>query len=559
MRLRPEATDSVATAVLRSLSARMHVDVAADAPRSEIDSRAVRARFSDARVHSLLEDRFMESKEWLDLFEQARAESKLPDGWRGVRSNLARRARDNVEQVQSAHGAAICELLVEVRRAMGAPWPSGDHTAGDNSGEAAALAALRDDQQAFGEAVAQLLESPGVEAKRANPFTDVQKQCNRSPRPVTAQLAASELSTHVASLRAARAVPRGVVVPQAIQVPESSPPYHVYSSEHDRVVEAAEVCDAGRRASLLRQLQAAQGDTPGHIARWAHRLQRYLQARQRRYWQFDLEDGVLDSARLARLVADPMQTLLFKQEFMADFPGTAVAVLIDNSGSMRGEPISTAAASALLIGSVLERCGIKTELLGFTTARWRGGRSRAAWAAAGKPAHPGRVTDLLHVVYKHASQSWRRSKANIAMMLDENLLKENVDGEAVLWAHRRLLRRSEPRRILMVISDGAPLDEATLAENDGGYLDRHLRHVIDGIEKGSSVDLFAIGIGHDVSAYYSNAFTVAGPENLGEAMVAGLMDCLRHSSRRQICAPRTCSPRSFRGTAARSKSKGCAW
>jgi cobaltochelatase CobT len=222
-------------------------------------------------------------------------------------------------------------------------------------------------------------------------------------------------------------------------------------------------------------------------------------------------------------VTDPFKPLSFKQEASEDFPQTAISILVDCSGSMRGAPIAIAAACTELLGMVLERCGVRTEILGFTTARWRGGRSREQWLLAGRPADPGRLTDLLHIVFKDGDTPWRRARRNLAAMLDDSLLKENVDGEALRWAHERLLRRPEPRRILMVVSDGAPLDDSTLAANDYGYLDRHLRSVIAGIETSSPVDLYAIGIGHNVGAYYSRAFTVSGPGDLGEAMVTQLI------------------------------------
>jgi cobaltochelatase CobT len=288
-------------------------------------------------------------------------------------------------------------------------------------------------------------------------------------------------------------------------------------------VDAADICEPARRDALEKQLIEQLQMTRSNLARWAHRLQRHLMVRQMRTWQFDLEEGVLDSAKLTRVVTDPVKPLSFKQESSENFPLTAITILVDCSGSMRGTPIAIAAACTGLLGTVLERCGVRTEILGFTTARWRGGRSREQWVADRRPADPGRLTDLLHVVFKNGDTPWRRARRNLAVMLEDSLLKENVDGEALQWAHERLMRRPEPKRILMVISDGAPLDDATLAANDYGYLDRHLRAVIKDIENDSPVELYAIGIGHNVGAYYSKAFTVSGPEDLGEAMVTQLI------------------------------------
>lgn len=282
------------------------------------------------------------------------------------------------------------------------------------------------------------------------------------------------------------------------------------------------------------EVAARLRDIRSGFARWAHRLQRHLLARQMRAWQFDREEGVLDAARLTRVVTDPLQPLSFKEETPGDFPLTAVTLLLDCSGSMRGLPIATAAGCTELLAAVLERSGVRVEILGFTTRQWRGGQSREKWLADSRPANPGRLTDLLHIVYKRGDVSWRRARRNLAAMLEEKLLKENVDGEALIFAHERLLRRPEPRRILMVISDGAPLDDATLAANDPGYLDRHLRAVIRDIERRGAVELLAVGIGHNVGAYYSRSFTVSGPENLGEAIVTQLIALLGRWRRQPV-------------------------
>ncbi len=260
------------------------------------------------------------------------------------------------------------------------------------------------------------------------------------------------------------------------------------------------------------------------VARLANRLQRRLMAQQNRSWEFDLEEGVLDSARLPRVIIDPQQPLSFKREKDMEFRDTVVTLLIDNSGSMRGRPITVAATCADILARTLERCGVKVEILGFTTRAWKGGQSREAWLQAGKPANPGRLNDLRHIIYKSADAPWRRARKNLGLMMREGLLKENIDGEALDWAHQRLLGRPEQRRILMMISDGAPVDDSTLSVNPGNYLERHLRHVIEEIETRSPVELIAIGIGHDVTRYYRRAVTIVDAEELGGAMTEKLAE-----------------------------------
>ena len=296
-------------------------------------------------------------------------------------------------------------------------------------------------------------------------------------------------------------------------------PYAIYCSAYDQVVEAGDLCDPDELARLRHQLDQQLQHLQGVVARLANRLQRKLMAKQTRAWNFDLEEGMLDAGRLARIIANPTHSLSFKQETDTDFRDTVVSLLIDNSGSMRGRPIAVAAMSADILARTLERCGVKVELLGFTTKAWKGGQSREKWVADGKPPHPGRLNDLRHIVYKAADQPWRRARKNLGLMLKEGLLKENIDGEALLWAHSRLLARSEQRRIVMVISDGAPVDDSTLSVNNGSYLERHLREVIGWIENNSAIELVAIGIGHDVTRYYRRAVTISDAEDLGGTML----------------------------------------
>jgi cobaltochelatase CobT len=302
--------------------------------------------------------------------------------------------------------------------------------------------------------------------------------------------------------------------------------YHSYTTQYDEEIAATELCDEEeltRLRAYLQQLVHLQGA----VTKLANRLQRRLMAQQNRSWDFDQEEGLLDAARLARVVINPAHSLSYKIERDIDFRDTVVTLLIDNSGSMRGRPISIAAICADILARTLERCAVKVEILGFTTRAWKGGQSREAWLAAGRPPAPGRLNDLRHILYKKADEPWRRARKSLGLMMREGLLKENIDGEALLWAHNRMIGRREERKILMVISDGAPVDDSTLSVNNGSYLERHLRQVIGWIENRSPIELIAIGIGHDVTRYYQKAVTIMDVEQLGGTMVeqlAGLFD-----------------------------------
>jgi cobaltochelatase CobT len=300
--------------------------------------------------------------------------------------------------------------------------------------------------------------------------------------------------------------------------------YKVYSNAYDEEIAAEDLCDAEELTRLRNYLDKQLANLQGVVARLANRLQRRLMAQQNRSWDFDLEEGLLDTARLTRIIIDPMYPLSFKQEQDTKFRDTVVTLLLDNSGSMRGRPITVAATCADILARTLERCGVKAEILGFTTRAWKGGQAREKWLAEGKSAGPGRLNDLRHIIYKSADQPWRRARRNLGLMMREGLLKENIDGEALIWAHNRLLARPEQRRILMVISDGAPVDDSTLSVNSGNYLERHLRQVIADIEGRSPVELIAIGIGHDVTRYYKRAVTIVDAEELGGAMTEKLAE-----------------------------------
>jgi len=308
-------------------------------------------------------------------------------------------------------------------------------------------------------------------------------------------------------------------------------PYHAFSTEFDQVVPAEDLCEPAELHRLREQLDRQLDKLQGVVTKLANRLQRRLLAKQTRSWEFDLEEGMLDVSRLSRVVIDPYAPLSFKEEKDADFRDTVVSLLIDNSGSMRGRPITIAAISADVMARTLERCGVKVEILGFTTRAWKGGKVREQWVETGKPEKPGRLNDLRHIIYKGADTPWRRVRRNLGLMLKEGILKENIDGEALMWAHNRLLARPEQRRILMVISDGAPVDDATLSVNPGNYLERHLRDVIEWVETKSSVELIAIGIGHDVTRYYKNAVTLLDAEELGGTIMSELADLFDEDSK----------------------------
>ena len=310
-------------------------------------------------------------------------------------------------------------------------------------------------------------------------------------------------------------------------VSDADPNYVVYVTEHDEEIGAEDLAEPAELERLRAYLDQQLEPLKGAVSRLANKLQRRLQAQQNRSWSFDQEEGILDAGRLARVVANPTTPLSFKVEQDTEFRDTCVTLLLDNSGSMRGRPISIAAICADVLARTLERCSVKVEILGFTTKAWKGGLSREEWLAEGRPQQPGRLNDLRHIIYKRADAPWRRSRDNLGLMMKEGLLKENIDGEALEWAHRRMSARPEARKVLMVISDGAPVDDSTLSVNPANYLEKHLRDVIEMIEKRKAVELIAIGIGHDVTRYYDKAVTITDVEQLAGAMteqLAGLFD-----------------------------------
>ena len=328
------------------------------------------------------------------------------------------------------------------------------------------------------------------------------------------------------------------------------PDYRAFTMKFDETIAAEELCEPEELDRLRGYLDKQLSHLQGVVARLANRLQRRLMAQQNRSWEFDLEEGQLDPARLSRIVIDPMHPLSFKAEKDIEFRDTVVTLLLDNSGSMRGRPITVAATCADILARTLERCGVKVEILGFTTRAWKGGQSREQWLTAGKPANPGRLNDLRHIIYKSADAPWRRARKNLGLMMREGLLKENIDGEALDWAHKRLLARTEQRKILMMISDGAPVDDSTLSVNPGNYLERHLRWVIEEIETRSPVELIAIGIGHDVTRYYRRAVTIVDAEELGGAMTEKLAELFEEHAAGRAAGPPHAQTRRLNASAA---------
>ena len=300
--------------------------------------------------------------------------------------------------------------------------------------------------------------------------------------------------------------------------------YKVFTSKFDEVIKANQLENEEELSRLRENLDQQLHQLKNFISKLANKLQRKLLAKQNRSWDFDLEEGILDTSKLTRVITDPLNSLSFKKESDVEFKDTLVTLLIDNSGSMRGKPISVAAICADILSRTLERCGVKVEILGFTTCHWKGGSSRELWMKKNKPAFPGRLNDLRHIIYKSADMPWRQSKKNLGLMLKEGLLKENIDGEALKWAHSKMSKRKEERKILMVISDGAPVDDSTLSSNSTDYLENNLKNVVQWIEKKSTIELLAIGIGHDVTRYYKNAIKITDVQDLGDVMINQLSD-----------------------------------
>ncbi|MCW5718891.1 MAG: cobaltochelatase subunit CobT [Bauldia sp.] len=536
------------------------------------DSMALRTAAHDPALHRRLAPEEKGARAVFDAIEQARVEAIGAIRMPGVADNLAvmladKYERSNLRNVTSRADAPLEDAVALIlrERVTGRQPPDSAKALvdlwrvwveGRARPELARLAETVEDQAAFADAARELLTSLNLHWEQGGP-TEVQNddtesspdsggdeaeageeseggdetQSEDSEAPVDDSAAAetetAEADTERFDDDGAEAQEAGEVRRQAQQSAAQTlaMEYHPYSGgRFDETVKAEELCDPEELDRLRGFLDKQLAPLQGAVSRLANRLQRRLLAQQNRAWDFDLEEGVLDAARLSRVVTDPMHPLSFKSERDTDFRDTVVTLLLDNSGSMRGRPITVAAICADILARTLERCGVKVEILGFTTRAWKGGQAREQWLQAGKPANPGRLNDLRHIIYKGGDAPWRRSRRNLGLMLREGLLKENIDGEALAWAHQRLLARPENRKILMMISDGAPVDDSTLSVNPANYLERHLRQVIEEIETRSPVELIAIGIGHDVTRYYRRAVTIVDAEELAGAMTEKLAE-----------------------------------
>ncbi|HZA66139.1 MAG TPA: cobaltochelatase subunit CobT [Geminicoccaceae bacterium] len=535
--------------------------------RGEADGASLRLRHHDAKVHQRFRPSGEVAEAVFGALEQVRVEALGARRMIGVAANLAcahaarsRRITHGPERSEAdlavalelyAHESLLGFTLPQEQRSQLDGWRGWleSRTGEDWSDLRAHLA----DQETFAVRVREMLAHLGLaedlgdqpeepdpeesEAEEEQPSEDqsdgaAEAADQQTSSEADASASADEHAETGPSERREEAASAGADDRDgnetAFEVPQYIPPggealaYRVFTTRYDEVIEANELCSTVELGRLRAQLDQQLTRFQGMIGRMANRLQRRLMAQQTRSWEFDLDEGLLDTARLTRVVVNPEQPLSYKLEKDAEFRDTVVGLLIDNSGSMRGRPIAVAAMCADILARTLERCGVKVEILGFTTRSWKGGQSREQWLREGKRPNPGRLNDLRHIVYKAADNPWRRSRRNLGLMLREGLLKENIDGEAILWAHQRVLGRPEQRRILMVISDGAPVDDSTLSANPGNYLEQHLRKVIEWIEQRSPVELLAIGIGHDVTRYYRRAVTISDPEQLGGAMLGEL-------------------------------------
>jgi cobaltochelatase CobT len=537
--------------------------------RGAADSAALRIRHHNPRLHASLAPADPEARAVFDALETARVESLGARAFSGVRANLAELAEARVrgDAILRARNAEEVPLatavgLIARERLSGEPPPKAARAGlklvspwieEKAAAEFDGLALTLDDQAAFAKLSRQLLEdldlaaaseeaedvldesgeepgdeSPGDEGEEdgetAPEASDAEMRAEQAADAADEQQGVEDNEAGEDELADADETSDSGRPGQARRNWELAPPtdYKAFTTRFDEMIEAGELCDEDELNRLRAYLDQQIGGLHTVVTRLANRLQRRLMAQQTRSWEFDQEEGLLDAARLARVIVNPIHSLSYKIERETEFRDTLVSLLIDNSGSMRGRPIAIAAICADILARTLERCGVASEILGFTTRAWKGGQSREAWLAAGRPAHPGRLNDLRHIVYKRADEPFRHAKRNLGLMMREGLLKENIDGEALLWAHQRLITRPEERRILMVISDGAPVDDSTASANGGTYLERHLRQVIGWIEQRSPVELVAIGIGHDVTRYYDRAVTIMDAEQLGGAMIEQL-------------------------------------
>jgi cobaltochelatase CobT len=535
--------------------------------RGESDAMALRKRHHDAKTHRQHSPRSKMARAVFDAVEQVRCEALGSRHRAGVADNLEAALEESVRRKGYARmteldaGQLPDILAMLAREAMtGRDVPVDAKSIVDqlrskvSEGAMEALSRLNQsahDQAAFADLVHELLHELELEAEFGDDSDD-QEQGEESDDQQESESDEGGESDETSSMSAQGEMDAsdsddasmdegemdmdadaalgedemdGSTTPQQRPMDRSNSAaamYRPYTTQFDEIITAEALCDEDELGRLRHHLDQQLANLQGVVTRLANRLQRKLMAQQTRSWDFDLDEGLLDTARLARIVANPTHALTYKMERETEFRDTVVTLLIDNSGSMRGRPITVAAMCADIMARTLERCGVRVEILGFTTRAWKGGQSREKWLADGKPANPGRLNDLRHIIYKEADAPWRRSRKNLGLMLREGILKENIDGEALAWAHSRIVNRTEDRRILMVISDGAPVDDSTLSVNPGNYLEKNLREVIDYIERRSPVELIAIGIGHDVTRYYKKAVTIFDADQLGGAMLGQL-------------------------------------
>lgn len=530
------AFDAVEQARVEAIGSRRMQGVAANLD-AMLDDRFLRARYADVatRADAPIDDALaMIVRERLTGLKPPKNAQRIVDLWRPFVEERAGADLDRLSasiEDQRAFGQSVHKLLTSLEMLdegslddhpeddenttdeadEGDADVEGEKGDQDQSGDTREMEKSEDSADAIDESEVEAADAPTGEFEDEADFSDSEQAADprRPPTP-------------------GRADQRGT-------------DYRAFTRKFDEVIAAEDLCDPEELERLRTYLDKQLQNLSSVVARLANRLQRRLMAQQSRSWEFDLEEGMLDPARLSRVIIDPQQPLSFKHEKDADFRDTVVTLLIDNSGSMRGRPITVAATCADILARTLERCGVKVEILGFTTRAWKGGQSREAWLQANKPANPGRLNDLRHIIYKSADAPWRRARKHLGLMMREGLLKENIDGEALDWAYRRLMARPEQRRILMMISDGAPVDDSTLSVNPGNYLEKHLRHVIETIETRSPVELIAIGIGHDVTRYYRRAVTIVDAEELGGAMTEKLAELFSD----------TAEPKAVRGGPAR--------
>ena len=539
--------------------------------RGLADQMALRLAHHDEAAHARLRPQSPESAAIFEALEQARTDAIGSNALGGVRANLTaalegeveRKGLNRMEARARAPMADVLGLMVR-ERLTGDPPPDGakaliEHFRADIEGRAGKdldrLLTSIEDQAAFGRIARTIIrdldlgdasDADDSEAEEGDEEPEggegdgqqgEQGEGETAP-PERVQVAEQQSDTTDAQMVQVDEMEMSEDADEASDLGEAAktarpdvkdpglpePLYKVFTTSHDEIVEAQDLCEPEELERLRAYLDQQLASLSTVVSRLANRLQRRLMAKQSRAWMFDLEEGILDAARLARVVVDPTSPLSFKEEQDTEFRDTVVTLLLDNSGSMRGRPIMVAAVCADILARTLERCGVKVEILGFTTRAWKGGMSRDEWIKQGKPPQPGRLNDLRHIIYKSADAPWRRARKNLGLMMREGLLKENIDGEALVWAYHRLIGRPEQRKILMVISDGAPVDDSTLSVNSGHYLERHLRAVIGEIEQASPVELIAVGIGHDVTRYYRRAVTIVDVEQLGGAMTDHLAE-----------------------------------